>query len=171
MVGHFFWVRHLKGGWGGDPPKNILKNVWNILGHPEKRTPQWLPMTPIFYSKILLYYQNEVVYKKLDRKISNIGRMASIFVWSQIFKIIRKILKIFISAHMHARNGLKSCVHSYLCIKIIFYFHDNSQICIHLWLSGGASEPPPLPVGQWESDMPWEVGLSWKCDVEWYPPF
>ena len=47
-------------------------------------------------------------------------------------------------AHMHARNGLKSCVHSYLCIKIIFYFHDNSQICIHLWLSGwGPLSSPP----------------------------
>ena len=116
--------------WGGHPLSPPLS------GAPRRNDPPWLPMTPIFYSKILLYYQNEVVYKKLDRKISNIGRMASIFVWSQIFKIIRKILKIFISAHMHARNGLKSCVHSYLCIKIIFYFHDNSQICIHLWLSG-----------------------------------
>ena len=130
--------------WGVTPSAPLY------VGHPEKMTPPWLPMTPIFYSKILLYYQNEVVYKKLDRKISNIGRMASIFVWSQIFKIIRKILKIFISAHMHARNGLKSCAHSYLCIKIIFYFHDNSQICIHLWLSGGGtSEAPPPP---WDNE-------------------
>ena len=135
--------------------EQLLVNIlfWNCLGvtpsAPFKWRTQkkWPPMTaydPHFYSKILLYYQNEVVYKKLDRKISNIGRMASIFVWSQIFKIIRKILKIFISAHMHARNGLKSCVHSYLCIKIIFYFHDNSQICIHLWLSGwGPLRPLP----------------------------
>ena len=45
----------------------------------------WLPMTHSFYVKILSYFQNEDVYKKLDQKIFIFERMARNFVWSPFF--------------------------------------------------------------------------------------
>ena len=95
-----------------------------LSGSPRKNEPP-INVYPHYFLNTKSFYKR-FLGKKLDRKISNNGRMASLFLWSQIFKIIRKILKIFVSAHMHARNGLKSCVHSYLCIKVIFYFPKYS---------------------------------------------
>ena len=62
------------------PPKDPIER-W----HPEKMTPQWLPMTPIFYFKILKHYENEIVCKKLEQKISRIDWMASVFAQKRFF--------------------------------------------------------------------------------------
>ena len=64
----------------GVPPKAPIER-W----HPEKMTPPWLHMTPIFYFKILKHYENEIVCKKLEQKISRIDWMASVFAQKQFF--------------------------------------------------------------------------------------
>ena len=62
----------------------------------QKNDNPWLPMTPTFYVKILSYYQNVDVYKKLDQKHSFCT--IKIFCLSLNFKknlISRSISKIF----------------------------------------------------------------------------
>ena len=74
------------------------KKKWNFSGEPPVRAPlkfkkfkifksdlTWPPITPYFYCRIIKYYKNKDVCKKLELKILKFEKMADIFVMTKNF--------------------------------------------------------------------------------------
>ena len=63
-----------------------------------KNDPPCFPMTPTFYLKILLYYKNQDVFKKIDTKI---------YFLMMIYYFAKNIISLYQGARYHKVTAVK----------------------------------------------------------------
>ena len=101
-------------------------------------------MTPIFYFKIIKYYQYWVVCKKLDQKILRIDYMASIFAQKRFLSSLTDFFLKFQNLAQFVRLGSKFlCVSSILTDVHLLNSNMGSQFPPSLNFSVGLNQPPP----------------------------